>query len=85
MLDSTALMYFDSTDSEGKKVYLISTGRHFIASKLEMQSIRVNCPPLNLEALKYFLNEKWGTNLDTMWAYEPLISLKYSAGRYRRI
>ena len=75
MLDSTALMYFDSTDSEGKKVYpyINRAALYSVEDLRNAVNPRLIVPPLNLEPLKYFLNEKWGTNLDTMWAYEPLI------------
>jgi len=75
MLDSTTLIYFDSTDSLGRKVYpLINRAATYDVEEMRNAiNPRFIVPPLNLEPLKYFLNEKWSTNLDTMWAYEPLI------------
>jgi len=75
MLDSTTLMYFDSTDSEGNKVYpyINRAALYSVEDLRNAVNPRLIVPPLNLEPLKYFLNQKWDVNLDTMWAYEPLI------------
>jgi len=76
MLDSTALVYFDSTNVDGSKLYpyinraaLYDVCQLAIDKKYELNP-RFDTPPINLDPLKYFLNEKWSTNLDTMWAYD---------------
>ncbi len=73
MLDSLALVYFDSTLANGAKLYpYINRANLYDVTELrEKANPRFVEPPLNREPLKYFLKEKWSTNLDSMWAYLP--------------
>jgi len=73
MLDSTALSYFDSTLANGSKLYpYINRAELYDVTDLrEKVNPRLITPPLNLVPLKYFLWQKWDTNLDSMWAYMP--------------
>lgn len=81
MLDSTTVNYFDSSyvDGDGNlvKAYpLMNKAKLYDIYALKRAGLPDTLnpgfiePPINLEPLKWFLNEKWGTNLDTMWAYE---------------
>lgn len=73
MVDSTALVYFDSTLSDGTKLYpYINRAALYDVTELrDAINPRFDTAPLNLEPLKYFLWQKWSTNLDSMWAYMP--------------
>ncbi len=73
MLDSTALAYFDSTDSEGEKLfpYINREALYDVTELRDAVNPRFDTPPINLDPLKYFLWQKWSTNLDSMWAYMP--------------
>ncbi|MDZ7288764.1 MAG: T9SS type A sorting domain-containing protein [candidate division KSB1 bacterium] len=73
MLDSTALVFFDSTSADGKKLYpYINRAALYDVTELrEKVNPRFITAPLNLEPLKYFLWQKWSTNKDSMWAYMP--------------
>lgn len=73
MLDSTAMVYFDSTLADGTKLYpYINRAALYDVNELrEAVNPRFDTPPLNLEPLKYFLWQKWDANLDSMWAYMP--------------
>lgn len=73
MLDSTALAYFDSTLATGAKLYpYINRADLYDVNELrEKINPRFIQAPLNVEPLKYFLWQKWDTNLDSMWAYLP--------------
>ncbi len=75
MLDSTALVYFDSTNADGEKLFpYINRAELYDVNQSENKTElnpRFIEAPLNLEPLKYFLNQKWGTNQDSMWAYMP--------------
>ncbi len=73
MLDSLALTYFDSTLSDGSKLYpFINRAELYDVNDLREQvNPRFANPPVNLEPLKYFLYQKWDANLDSMWAYDP--------------
>jgi len=74
MLDSTALVYFDSTDGDGNKVYpLINrTDLYDVYTAEDKAALNpgFDVVPLNQGPLKYFLKEKWSTNQDSMWAYD---------------
>ncbi|MFA7709599.1 MAG: T9SS type A sorting domain-containing protein [Candidatus Neomarinimicrobiota bacterium] len=82
MLDSATTNYFDSTyvdetTDETKKAFpymnkaalydIYSLKRAGLADTLNPGLI---VAPLNLDLLKWWLNEKWGTAQDTMWAYD---------------
>ncbi|MDZ7334812.1 MAG: T9SS type A sorting domain-containing protein [candidate division KSB1 bacterium] len=77
MVDSTSMVYFDSTyiDASGNKVkaypYINRAALYDVCELRDKVNPRFIVPPLNLEPLKYFLWQKWSTNLDTMWAYMP--------------
>jgi hypothetical protein len=80
MLDSTALVYFDSTDSQGEKLYpyinraeLYDVSLYADSSEAVRSSInpRFVVPATYLDSLKYFLWQKWGDNLNKMWAFLP--------------
>jgi len=77
MLDSTALVYFDSTDADGNKLYpFINRAKLYDVSLLDMDkkyelNPRFDTTPLYLDSLKYFLDKKWGDNTNRMWAYMP--------------
>ncbi len=77
MMDSVTTSFFDSTVAlEGG-----GTAKAFpFINKRDLYDVTVLrdaidpgfiTAPLNLEPLKYFLAEKWDTNLDSMWAYMP--------------
>ena len=72
MLDSLALVYFDSTRADGSKLYprINRAELHDVTDLREAINPRFVTPPINLEPLKYFLWQKWDANLDTMWAYD---------------
>lgn len=72
MLDSTTLMYFDTTDSEGEKLYpyINREALYDVCELGEAVNPRLDTPPLNLDSLKYFIWQKWDKNLNAMWAYE---------------
>jgi hypothetical protein len=76
MVDSTALVYFDSTLSDGTKLYPY-INREALYDVTELRDAinpRFDTPLVdesNLDSLKYFLWQKWGTNKDAMWAYMP--------------
>jgi len=77
MLDSTALVYFDSTDADGNKLYpFINRAKLYDVSLLDNDkkyelNPRFDTTPLYLDSLKYFLDKKWGDNTNRMWAYRP--------------
>lgn len=73
MLDGETLAFFDSTNSEGEKVYpYINRAALYDVTELrDAVNPRFDTPPLNLEPLKYFIWQKWSDNLDSMWAYMP--------------
>lgn len=81
MLDSTSTVFFDSVGTDGEKLYpLINRQDLYDVSVAEDDEARSALNPAfsnplvdetNEGALKYYLNEKWGTNLDTNWAYHP--------------
>lgn len=72
MIDSTSLVYFDSTDSEGNKLYpfINRAALYDVCESKEAVNPGFLVPPINLDPLKYFLWQKWDTNLDSMWAYD---------------
>ncbi len=72
MLDSTALAFFDSTDLQGNKVYpyINREALYDVTELREAVNPGFVTAPLNLEPLKYFIWQKWSTNLDSMWAYD---------------
>ncbi len=72
MLDSTALVYFDSTLADGSKLYpYINRAELYDVNEWRDKiNPRLVNAPLNLEPLKYFLWQKWDANKDTMWAYD---------------
>jgi len=75
MLDSTSLVYFDSTDAEGNKLYpYINRAALYDVTELRnLVNPRFVNPPIgasNLDSLKYFLYQKWDENKDAMWAFE---------------
>ncbi|HNW58599.1 MAG TPA: T9SS type A sorting domain-containing protein [bacterium] len=77
MIDSTSLVYFDSTytDGTGKQVklypYINRAELYEVETLREKTNPRFINPPLNVDPLKYFLYQKWDANKDTMWAYMP--------------
>jgi hypothetical protein len=72
MLDSTAISYFDSTLTNGSKLYpYINRANLYDVTDLRDQiKPEFVTEPLNLDPLKYFLWQKWDANKDSMWAYE---------------
>jgi hypothetical protein len=72
MVDSTSIVFFDST-ANGVKLYpyVNRANLYDVTDLREKVNPRFITPPLNLEPLKYFLWQKWDTNLDSMWAYMP--------------
>lgn len=77
MLDSTSMVYFDSTysDAGGNTVkaypYINRAALYDVTKLRDAVNPRFVVAPLNLEPLKYFLWQKWDKNLDSMWAYLP--------------
>lgn len=70
MLDSTSLVYFDSTAGGNKLYPYINRSALYDVTKLRDQiKPRFTTEPINSDPLKYFLWQKWDTNLDSMWAY----------------
>jgi hypothetical protein len=78
MLDSLARVYFDST-ANGTKLYpfINRTDLYDVTDLREAVNPGFITPPLNQEPLKYFLYQKWSTNLDSMWAYMPEASFNH--------
>ncbi len=78
MLDSLALVYFDST-ANGTKLYpfINRAELHDVNELREAINPGFIQAPLNLEPLKYFLWQKWSANLDSMWAYMPEASFNH--------
>jgi hypothetical protein len=76
MVDSTALVFFDSTLSDGTKLYPY-INREALYDVTELRDAinpRFDTPLVgesNLDSLKYFLWQKWSDNKDAMWAYMP--------------
>ena len=74
MFDGDTEVFFDSTydDGTGNMVkaypYINRTTNY---DKINPGFVTPPLDETNLPALKWFLNEKWGTNLDTNWAYLP--------------
>ncbi|OPZ71535.1 MAG: hypothetical protein BWY83_01108 [bacterium ADurb.Bin478] len=78
MVDSTSQVYFDSTYNEIKLYPYINRAELYDVAELKNKiNPRFVQPPLNLEPLKYFLWQKWSTNLDSMWAYMPEASFNH--------
>lgn len=86
MLDSWTIDYCDSmyVDNEGKlvKAYpYINRARNYDIYNLKMsgQPDTLNPgliePPINLDPLKYFIDQKWSDNLDSNWAYRPDVAI----------
>jgi hypothetical protein len=71
--DSTSLVYFDSTNSQGEKLfpYINRAELYDVCKSGDSVNPRFRTPPLNLDPLKYFLYQKWYLNKDSMWAYMP--------------
>ncbi|MCK4295611.1 MAG: T9SS type A sorting domain-containing protein [Candidatus Marinimicrobia bacterium] len=77
MMNDATLAFFDSTvydemigDSVKFYPYINRAALYDVTDLREAVNPRLVKPPLNLEPLKYFLWQKWSTNLDSMWAYE---------------
>jgi len=74
MLDSTTLVFFDSTSTSGEKLYpyINRAALYDVYTAEDKDALDPGfvTPALNLGPLKWFLNEKWGTSQDTMWAYD---------------
>jgi len=74
MLDSTALVFFDSTNADGEKLfpYINRTALYDVCEYENKDELNPGfiTAPLYLDSLKWFLNEKWSTNLNRMWAYD---------------
>lgn len=64
MLNEVTKTFFDSTDSEGNKVWPFMN-----AANLDSLDPGFIYPPINLDSLKDFLNRKWDDNSDIHWAW----------------
>jgi hypothetical protein len=73
MMDTATVAFFDSMSAPGVKAfpYVNKANLYDVTDLREAVNPGFITPPLNLEPLKYFLKEKWDTNLDSMWAYMP--------------
>jgi hypothetical protein len=73
MIDSTSLVFFDSTNSQGEKLfpYINRAELYDVCKSGDSVNPRLHTPALNLDPLKYFLYQKWYLNKDSMWAYMP--------------
>jgi hypothetical protein len=73
MLDSTSLVYFDSTNDQVGKLYpyINRAALYDVSVSGDSVNPRFITPPLNMVPLKYFLWQKWSANKDSMWAYMP--------------
>jgi hypothetical protein len=80
MLDSTTLVYFDSTDSQGNKLYplinranLYDISLYADSSEEARNSLNPDfiVPATYHDSLEYFVWQKWSDNLNKMWAFLP--------------
>jgi len=71
MIDSTSLVFFDSTNYLGEKLYpyINRSALYDVCESRDAVNPRFITEALNLDPLKYFLWQKWSTNLDSMWAF----------------
>jgi len=71
MLSQGTLRFFDSTDSQGKKVFPYMNRVNLYDSTDPGFFI----PPSDTGSMKTFLYDRWYNGLDTMWAWKPRNSL----------
>jgi hypothetical protein len=73
IIDSTTHVYFDSTSSDGHKLYpfINRADLYDVTDLRDALNPGFLTAPLNLDPCKYFLWQKWDANLDSMWAYMP--------------
>ncbi len=64
MFNSATLTFFDSTNADGSKAF-----PYMNKANLDSLDPGFINPPINLDSLKIFLNLKWDTNHDTLWAW----------------
>jgi hypothetical protein len=66
MLNRVTRTFFDSTDSQGKKIWPYMNRAH-----LDSLNPGFINPPINQDSLKDFLNRKWSDNSDIPWEWDP--------------
>ena len=74
--DNITKLYFDSTNSDGSKAW-----PYFNAANLDSLNPGFVNPPINSDSLKTFLNYKWDTNADILWAWNVGQYLNGSGGQ----
>ncbi len=67
MLSPATLVFFDTTDASGNKLFPFMN-RANLHDGVDPGFL---APPTNLDSLKAFLNCKWDTNCDHNWAWNP--------------
>ena len=72
MMNGATQTFFDSTDAEGNKFYpyINKAALYDVTDLRDALNPQFDTPPINMDPLKYFLWQKWDTNLDSMWAYD---------------
>ena len=72
MLTQETLVFFDSVDSQGKKIFP-SMNRANLYDSINPGFL---FPPSDTGAIKSFLNRRWYDSSDTLWAWKPQNSFK---------